>query len=84
MTYSPFAWPTMLGDLTLASWGTIMHRTSMMENGSRTIGEYQRMGTEKLVAMQSAGIALAPGQGHVAAMQPFLRKARANARRLRA
>ena len=61
-----------------------MHRTSMMADGSCTLGEYQRTGTKKLVAMQSAGIALATGQGHAAAMQPFLRKARANARRLRA
>ncbi|MBC7432073.1 MAG: hypothetical protein H7345_08405 [Rubritepida sp.] len=84
MKHSPFAWSMMLGDLTLASWETIMHRTRMMADGSCTIGEYQRMGTEKLVAMQSAAIALATGQGHAAAMQPFLSKARANARRLRA
>jgi len=84
MNNAPFSWPLLLTDLSIASWETIMHRTRMMADGSCTIGEYQRMATEKLAAMQSAAIALATGQGHVAAVQPFLSEARANARRLRA
>ena len=74
----------MMTDLSIASWETIMHRTRMMADGSCTVGEYHRMGVEKLAAMQSAAIAMATGQGHAAVMQPFLSKARANARRLRA
>lgn len=73
----------MMTDLSIASWETIMHRTRMMADGSCTVGEYQRMGTEKLVAMQTAALAMATGQGHEAVMQPFLSEARANARRLR-
>lgn len=84
MKHSPFAWPWMLTDLSIASWETVMHRTRMMADGSCTMGEYQRMGMEKLSAMQSASIAMATGQGHAAALRPFLAKARANARRLRA
>ena len=84
MSHSPFALPMMLTRLSIASWETIMHRSRMMADGSCTIGEYQRMGTEKVSAMQSAALAMAKGQGHAAVMRPFLTKARANAKRLRA
>lgn len=74
----------MMTDLSIASWENIMHRTRMMADGSCTVGEYQRMGLEKLAAMQSAAIAMATGQGQEAMVRPFLTEARANARRLRA
>lgn len=83
MNHSPFALPFMMANLGIASWETIMHRTRMMADGSCTAAEYQRMGSEKLAAMQSAAVAMATGQSQEAIMHPFLSKARANAKRLR-
>ncbi|HZB91973.1 MAG TPA: hypothetical protein VE397_11055 [Stellaceae bacterium] len=63
-----------------------MHRSSMMAAGSCSPAEYQRMVLEKIEAAQRSALALmrpwwAAGVG--AALAPWHRKARANARRLR-
>ena len=83
MTYSPFSLPLMMARLSIASWETIIHRTRMMADGSCSAAEYQRMGTEKLAAMQSSAAAMMAGGSQVAILAPFVTKARANARRLR-
>lgn len=83
MTYSPFALPLLMTRLSLASWETIMYRTRMMADGSCTVAEYQRMGTEKLAAMQTATATMLAGGSQAAIMAPFVTRARANARRLR-
>jgi hypothetical protein len=78
-----FAIPAMMTDLTLASWETIFHRTMMMAQGTCSAAEYQRMAMEKAAAMQKSMTALMTGQGHTAALAPFVTRARANAKRLR-
>ena len=79
---SPFALPMMMTDLTLSSWETIFHRTLMMAQGTCSAAEYQRMGMEKAAAVQKSMTAFT-GQGHTAALAPFVTRARANAKRLR-
>ena len=75
--------PLMMTQMTLASWETIFHRSLLMAQGTCTAAEYQRMVTEKLAAMQSSMLAAATGRGQAAIVAPFLRRSRANARRLR-
>jgi len=78
-----FAFSFMMGRLAMASWETIFHRTCMMVDGSCTVAEYQRMVAEKVVAAQMSTFAMMTGRGQEAALAPYLRAARANARRLR-
>lgn len=83
MTKSNRNLPTMMTQLTLASWETIYHRTLMMALGTCSAAEYQRMVMEKAAAMQASTLALMTGRGHEAALAPYLVRSRANARRLR-
>jgi hypothetical protein len=78
-----FALPFMMGNLAMASWETIFHRTRMMAEGSCTIAEYQRMVAEKIAAAQMSTFALMTGRSQEAVLAPYLRTARVNARRLR-
>jgi hypothetical protein len=78
------ALPVLYGELALASWETIVHRTMMMMTGTCSVDEFQRMVTEKSEAMQHATLALMTGGSEHAVLAPFHAKARANAKRLRA
>ena len=75
--------PSMMTQLTLASWETIYHRTLMMAQGTCSPAEYQRMVTEKAAAMQASTLALMTGRGNAAVVAPYLVRSRANAKRLR-
>jgi hypothetical protein len=75
--------PSMMTQLTLASWETIYRRTMMMAQGTCSAAEYQRMVMEKTAAAQASTLAMMTGRGHAAALKPYLVKSRANARRLR-
>ena len=79
----PLALPELYGELALASWETIVHRTMMILSGTCSMDEYQRMITEKSEAVQHAAIALITGGSDVAVLSPFHAKARENAKRLR-
>ena len=72
----------MMAALATASWQTIFHRSMMMAAGTCSAAEYQRMVMEKVAAAQAATVALMAGKGSAAVVAPYLRKARANARRL--
>jgi hypothetical protein len=81
---SAFAFPmTMLAELTMASWETVFRRTMMMAQGTCSLAEYERMGAEKLAAVQQSMTALATGRGQAAMLAPFVTRTRANVRRLR-
>jgi len=54
-----------------------------MAQGTCTGAEYQLVMAEKIAAMEMAAVALMTGRGEKAIVAPFLRAARANARRLR-
>ena len=69
--------------LTAASWETIFHRSVMMAQGTCSPAEYQRMVAEKIAAMQASALALMTGRGTAAVMAPYLKRTRANAKRLR-
>ncbi|HLY55992.1 MAG TPA: hypothetical protein VKS60_10575 [Stellaceae bacterium] len=79
--------PLIWGELALASWETIVHRTVLMASGQCTPQEYHRMGAEKLRALQRSALVLASGRtgdaAVVALLRPWLGPARANAKRLR-
>jgi hypothetical protein len=77
--------PILLAEMTLASWETIGRRWLMMAAGTCSPAEYQRMVMEKAMALQRSGFALMrPSGGSItAAVAPFHRAARANAKRLR-
>ena len=75
--------PTMMAQMTIASWETIFHRTMLMAQGTCSLAEYQRMVTEKTAAMQASTLAMMTGRGHAAAVAPYFNRSRANARRLR-
>ncbi len=75
--------PLMMSRLAVASWETIFRRSLLMAQGTCTPAEYQRMVTEKVSAMQSSMWAAATGRSQAAMLAPFLRRSRANARRLR-
>ena len=74
--------PAMMAELTAASWQTIFHRSMMMAAGTCSASEYQRMVMEKIMAAQASTVALMTGKGSAAVMAPYLKRARANARRL--
>jgi hypothetical protein len=80
---SPFTFPMMMAELTMASWETVFHRSLMMAQGTCSAAEYQRMGLEKAAAMGSAMTALMTGRSQAAVLSPFVTRARANAKRLR-
>ena len=61
----------------------LFHRTMLMAQGSCTAAEYQRMVAEKIGDVEMAAVALMTGRGQKAALAPFVRAARANAKRLR-
>jgi hypothetical protein len=73
----------MMAELALASWETIARRTAMIARGACTPAEYQRMVMEKAAALQQSALAVMTGRGEKAALQPWHRRATANARRLR-
>jgi hypothetical protein len=75
--------PTMMTQLTMASWETVYRRSLMMAQGTCSAAEYQRMVLEKAAAMQASTLALFTGRGHAAVLAPYLVRSRANARRLR-
>jgi hypothetical protein len=75
--------PFTMARLAAASWETIYHRTLLIAQGNCTTAEYQLMVAEKIAAMEMAAVAFMTGRGEKAVMAPFLRAARANARRLR-
>ncbi len=77
------ALPLMFTELAMASWETMWHRTALMATGTCTHDEYQMMVHEKMHAMQQASMALLTGQSTQTVLQPFHKKATANARRLR-
>lgn len=76
--------PLMMTELALASWETIARRAYMMACGTCSPAEYTRMVREKAQAAYASGLALASAgaTGH-AALAPWHRRAKANARRLR-
>jgi hypothetical protein len=80
---SPFALSMMMGRLTAASLETIFHRASMMAKGTCSPAEYQRMVAEKATAMQRSMLAMMTGKGAGSIVAPYLRRAGANAKRLR-
>ncbi len=77
--------PVMMAELALASWETIARRTYMMVGGSCAPAEYRRMVLEKTQAAQRSAMMLMTGGAHdlAAALEPWHRRATANARRLR-
>jgi hypothetical protein len=73
----------LLAELAFASWETMMHRSWMMAAGTCSPAEYQRMVFEKMQAAQrSAMVLMRPwtAAGATAALAPWHRRARANAR----
>jgi hypothetical protein len=78
-----YSLPTMMAQLTFASWETVWRRTLMMAQGTCSAAEYQRMVMEKAAAMQASSLAVMTGRGHKAALAPYLVRSRSNARRLR-
>jgi hypothetical protein len=80
---SPFALPTMIACLTVATWETIFHRGLMMAQGTCSTAEYQRMAMEKAAAAQRSMAALMMGKSPAAVLAPYASRARANAKRLR-
>jgi hypothetical protein len=79
----PFAFPFMMAELAAASWETIFHRTMLMAQGACSVAEYQKMILEKAAATQASTTALMMGRSQEAVVEPFLRRAQANAKRLR-
>ena len=84
MFASPLALPLMWTELAVASWETVWHRTALMATGACSQAEYQSMVNEKMQAMTQASVALMTGRDAADVLNPFLNKARANAKRLRA
>jgi hypothetical protein len=80
---SPFALPIMWTELAVASWETVWHRTALMASGECTTAEYQRMLSEKMRAMQQAGMALVTGKQAEDVLRPFHKQPTPNATRLR-
>ena len=80
---SAFSFPFMMAEMALASWETILHRTALMATGACTALEYERMLSEKMMAVQLSGVALMTGQAPEAVLRPFHQRATANAKRLR-
>ena len=77
------ALPALYGELAIASWETILHRTVLIMSGTCSAAEYRRMILEKSEAVQHATIAWITGGSEQAVLKPFHAKAQANAKRLR-
>jgi len=75
----------MLAELAIASWQTVAYRMGMIARGTCSAVEYQRMATEKLIAMQQSALAaMLPSRNRgTALLAPWHRAASANAKRLR-
>jgi hypothetical protein len=73
----------MMVESAMASWETIARRSAMIARGTYTPAEYQRMVIEKAAALQQSAIAAMTGRGMKAALDPWHKRATANARRLR-
>jgi hypothetical protein len=82
-TPSPFAVPIMVAELAMHSWETMLRRAAMMAQGTCTADEYTRMGIEKVAAIEDALAAFIRGGGQAEMIDPFLKRARENAIRLR-
>jgi hypothetical protein len=81
--HSPVSFPLMMAELMLSSWETIAWRSLMIAQGSCSPAEYQRMVVEKMQAAQHSGLALSSQGDMIAALRPWHRRAKANAKRLR-
>ena len=75
--------PMTMAWLTLTSWETVCRRSLMMLQGTCPQAEYRRMVSEKRAAMQRSALVLMKGGGHAAQLAPFLRRTKANVKRLR-
>jgi hypothetical protein len=73
----------MMAELMMASWETIARRSMMMARGVCPATEYQRMVMEKAAASRASALALLAGRGAKAALEPWHKRAGANAKRLR-
>lgn len=76
----------MMAEMSLAAWETVMRRGAMMALGTCTWAEYSRMVSEKVAAAQASALALSNPWTAIqpaAVLDPWRRRARANARRLR-
>jgi hypothetical protein len=80
---SPYAFPLQMARLAAASWETIFRRSLMIAQGTCSPAEYRRMAEEKMAAVQLSTTALMTGGDETAVMAPFVKRARANAKRLR-
>jgi hypothetical protein len=69
--------------LAAASWETMFRRGLMMAQGTCTPAEYRRMVAEKVAAAHASASALSRGHGTSSVMAPYVRRTRANVRRLR-
>jgi hypothetical protein len=78
-----YAFPMLMVQLATASWETIFRRTLMMAQGTCTPAEYRRMVAEKMAAMHSSTTALMRGRSNAAVLAPFVKRTRANVKRLR-
>jgi hypothetical protein len=77
--------PRLLAELGAASAETIARRLMLMGTGQCTHAEYRKMVTEKVVATQSAWLAMAfsPWTMWSSMLAPYHSAAKRNARRLR-
>ncbi|HEY9567986.1 MAG TPA: hypothetical protein VIR38_07840 [Thalassobaculum sp.] len=76
--------PVLLTELAVASAETILHRTALAASGRCSPLEYQRMVSEKILAVQQTTFAaIVPGVAAATLLAPWHRAARSNARRLR-
>lgn len=73
-------------NLMFASWETVAHRMLLISQNKCSQAEYLRMVTEKAQAATSTGLAFMSSYGQASMsslMAPWLKKASANAKRLR-
>ncbi len=80
---SAYVVPLMMAQLAATSWETILRRTAKIAQGTCSPAEYRRMTAEKVAAMQRSASVVARGGGPAAALAPFLKRTKANVRRLR-
>jgi len=72
-----------ISKLAAASFETIFRRGALMVTGAFSWGECRRMFTEKAAAARASGWAFLSGKGGAAVIAPYLKRASANAKRLR-
>ena len=72
-----------IGKLATDSLETIFRRGALMITGAFSSGEYRRMFTEKMAAARASSWAFLSGKGGAAVIAPYLKRASANAKRLR-